>query len=130
MQKQSLTFYHNDIVETTGKNTKLTFLETSNNLDYSYYEIYYKGNKYGLIAMAFTENTAEIHFEVAEFTPRTFEHMKQVFENIKEYLRDNGIKNIIAPRYDTDRIEDKWSRFVGAFGLNQRTEIRVASMEI
>lgn len=130
MQKQNLTYCHDDIFETTGNNTKLSFLETSNNLDYSYYDIYHKGNKYGLIAIAFVEDTVELHFEVAEFTTRTFAHMKQVFESIKDFLRVSGIKNIIAPRYDTDRKVDKWSKFVGAFGLNQRTEIRVASMEI
>ena len=131
MQKQTLTHYNSDcFTQVNGNDTELQYLIGVNTIDYEFYKVYHNHNDYGVIAIGLNGDVAEIHMEVTNFGRSEYKHMKESYDHIKQYCRDLGARTLIAPRYDTDRKEDMWAKFIDRFGFTSRVEIRMGSMEL
>lgn len=131
MQKLTLTSYSEDFKETSATGTELDFLQHTNNVDYSFYKVYCELKAFGIVGIGLINNTAEIHFICNKYG-KTIQHkMTELFGIIKQYCKDQGAKELIAPEYNFEpNVNDKWSKFVGKMGFDRTTYIRIAEMEL
>lgn len=98
--------------------------------NFEFYSLYDGQGEYGVAAVAWHEDCAELHMEALRWGPRARQGLLRDMGWFKSLARNKGKARIVGLRQEAGDPDPRWPKFTKLFGFEGHAVVQTAFLEL